>query len=331
MKEKRLGLIAMVVASFGLAIAVILMKVIPSYTHMPPEHVAIWRFAIAAPPLWLYLIFTRRTGRMMPDRPWQFLGLGLFFSIASFCAIFALQRLSSSMYVILVYIHPSLVVIYALLTGGSVPRFYWIGLPLTLLGIFLTSFEFGTVFAVDPIGLVITLINALALVAYMILSNKAFMGYKEPLLGTAAVLSGGMLVGIVLIPILGVSAPTTIQGWALLLAFGLFGTLMPVLAMNLSLGLIAAARGSVIVTLQPVFTVLMAMIFLNESLTLQQWIGGGLVILAIVLLQGSPDQKGKPLKFRRGHWGPPANKKPSKESMHESTLAEMMTNSLSRR
>jgi drug/metabolite transporter (DMT)-like permease len=64
--------------------------------------------------------------------------------------------------------------------------------------------------------------------------------------------------------------------------------------MNVSLKKLGAARGSLIITLQPVLTVLMAMVFLNESLTLQQWVGGGLVILAIILLQRSPDRVGKP-------------------------------------
>jgi drug/metabolite transporter (DMT)-like permease len=294
MKDKHLGFLAMVIASLGLGIAVMLMKVIPDFTGMPPQHVAIWRFTLATPPAWLILGLNNRSRNLMPDHPWLFLGLGLIFSIASFSAIFALQRLTSSIYVILIYIYPSLIVIYALLTGGRVPRLYWLGLPITLLGLFLTSFDFGSALAIDPIGMAITLVNALALVAYMVLSEKAFTNMAYPLLGTTGVMSGAMLVGLLLIPILGISAPETLRGWILLVSLSLFGTLMPMIAMNISLGLLGAARGSVIITLQPVLTVVMAMVFLNESLSFQQWIGGGLVILAIVLLQRSPDRLRKP-------------------------------------
>jgi drug/metabolite transporter (DMT)-like permease len=290
MKDKHIGFLAMVVASLGLAVAVILMKVIPQVTQMPPQHVAIWRFALATPPLWAYLSLQRRSRQMNFRRPWPFLGLGLIYSIASFSAIFALQRLPSSIYVILIYIYPSLVVLYALLSGRSVPRLFWLGLPLTLLGLFLTTFEFGAALTIDPIGLVITMINALALAVYMLLSEMVFKKLDEPILGTVGVLSGAMLVGLSLIPFLGISTPNTIEGWVLLVSFGIFGTLMPIVAMNISLKKIGAARGSLIITLQPVLTILMALIFLNETLTFQQWVGGGLVILTIILLQRSPDR-----------------------------------------
>jgi drug/metabolite transporter (DMT)-like permease len=294
MKDKHIGFLAMVIASLGLAVAVMLMKIMPQVTQMPAQHIAIWRFTLAAPPLWAYLSLQRRSRQRTISHPWPFLGLGLIYSIASFSAIFALQRLSSSIYVILIYIYPSLVVLYALLSGRSIPRMFWLGLPLTLMGLFLTSFEFGVALTIDPIGLVLTMINALALAAYMLLSEKVFKSLGEPIFGTMGVLSGAMLVGLLLIPFLGISTPNTFEGWALLVIFGIFGTLIPIVAMNVSLKKLGAARGSLIITLQPVLTVLMAMVFLNESLTLQQWVGGGLVILAIILLQRSPDRVGKP-------------------------------------
>jgi drug/metabolite transporter (DMT)-like permease len=290
MQDKRLGLVAMLIASLGLAVAVILMKIIPQVTQMPPQHIAIWRFALATPPLWAYLRFQHRPRQGALTHPWRFLGLGVIYSIASFSAIFALQRLSSSIYVILIYIYPSLVVLYALLSGASVPRLFWLGLPLTLVGLFLTTFEFGAVLTIDPIGMVITLINALALAAYMLLSEKVFKALDEPIFGSTSVLSGAMLVGLLLIPFLGVSTPNSLVGWVLLVTFGIFGTLMPIVAMNISLKKLGAARGSLIITLQPVLTVLMALAFLNESLSFQQWVGGGLVILSIILLQRSPDR-----------------------------------------
>jgi drug/metabolite transporter (DMT)-like permease len=295
MKDKHVGLIAMLVAALGLAIAVVLMKVIPQYTQLPPQHIAIWRFTLATPPLLIFLAARRGPKRMLPRQPWWFLILGLTFSVASFSAIFALQRLSSSIYVIVLNFYPSLVMIYTLLTGGAVPRIFWLGLPLTLLGLVLTAFDFGSVLAVDPLGLVITLVNALALAAFMLISAWAFRGLDKPLTGTLGVMLGGMAVGLLLIPLLGISMPANIKEWLLLFSFSLFGTLMPIMAMNFSLKYIGAARGSIIVTVQPVLTILIAMVFLNETLTLQQWFGGALVILSIVLMQRSPDRLGKPV------------------------------------
>lgn len=295
MKDKHVGLMAMLVAALGLAIAVVLMKVIPQYTHLPPQHIAIWRFTLATPPLVIFLSARRGTKQVFPRKPWWFLILGLTFSIASFSAIFALQRLSSSVYVIVVNLYPSLVMTYTLLTGGAVPRLFWLGLPLTLLGLVLTAFEFGSVLAVDPLGLVITLVNALALAAFMLISSRTFRQIDKPLIGTLGVMLGGMVVGLLLIPLLGISMPANMTEWLFLFSFSLFGTLMPIMAMNFSLKYIGAARGSIVVTVQPLLTILIAMVFLNDTLTLQQWIGGALVILSIVLMQRSPDRLGKPL------------------------------------
>jgi drug/metabolite transporter (DMT)-like permease len=161
---------------------------------------------------------------------------------------------------------------------------------MTLVGLVLTSFKFGSVLAIDPVGMVITLINALALAAYMIVSEKAFKAVDDQLTGTNGVMTGAMLVGLALIPFLGISIPGSLQGWLLLVTFSLFGTLMPILAMNIGLRLVTAARGSVIITVQPVLNVLLGMLFLGEMLTPQQWFGGGLVILAVILLQRSPDR-----------------------------------------
>lgn len=313
MNKRLLGLIAMLIAALGLAIAVILMKVLPAFTNLPPQHVAIWRFTIAAPALWLIISLKRRPKRMIPNHPWWFLGLGVIFSVASFSAVFALQRLPTSIYVIIFYIFPSLVVIYALLTGGTVPRLFWLGLPLTLLGLVLTSFEFGAVLAIDPVGLVITLINAAALAAYMIISEKAFKVVDDQLSGTNGVVTGALLVGILLIPILGISMPVTVQGWGLLVSFSIFGTLMPILAMNVGLNLLTAARGSVIITVQPVLNVFLAMLLLNETLSLQQWIGGGLVITAVILLERSPDRLKKVIVDQDGYAYGDAKKNPSNE------------------
>jgi drug/metabolite transporter (DMT)-like permease len=201
-----------------------------------------------------------------------------------------LQRLSSSIYIIVCFIYPSLVVLYSFFSGSAVPRLFWLGMPLTLFGLLLTTFEFGSVFAIDPIGLLITIVNASALAAYMILSGKVFKTVQNKLPGTTIAMSAAMLVGIILIPFLGIEIPNTLEGWVMLVLLSTIGTVMPFFAMNYGLSLLTTARGSIIITIQPVLTVLLGMIFLNETLTLQQWIGGGLVILAIILLERSPDR-----------------------------------------
>jgi len=294
MKTKLTGLLLMVLAAVGLAAATILLKIIPQMTTLTPADVSIWRFIIAGIFFWIVAFFRRPKNNQRKRVPVKFLILGLVFGVSGFSAVFALDYLPSSIYVIIIYIYPSLVVLYSLLTGKSVPKLIWLGLPLTFLGLFLTAFDFGSVLSVDPIGFLITIINALAMVTYFLLSERFFEAGESKFHGTRWMLTGAALFSLLWIPFLGLQSPGTGLAWVLILSLGIFGTFVPLLSINVGLQLIGAARGSVIITLQPVIAVLFSTIFLDETLSPQQWLGGVLVIAAVTLLHLSTDRQTKP-------------------------------------
>ena len=291
MKKKFMGFLLMLLAALGLALATILMKVIPQMTELLPSHVVIWRFIFAALTFWMIMLIRRSGPEERKPIPIRFLILGLVFGVSGFSAVFALNFLPSSIYIIILYIYPSLVVLYSLITGKSVPRLFWLGLPLTFVGLILTVFDFGSFLSIDPIGFFITILNALAMVAYIILSERYFGGGGSKRRGTRWMLTGALIFSLFWIPVAGIRLPNSGLGWLLVISLGILGTLVPLLSINIGLQLIGAARGSVIVTLQPVFTVLFSTIFLDETLSLQQWLGGVVVVAAIVLLQLSADSK----------------------------------------
>jgi drug/metabolite transporter (DMT)-like permease len=290
MKRRSLGIVLLVVTAVTLASSTLLMKYIPQLTSLSPGQIGILRFLIAAIPLWLIGLWHHSDREPVIRDILKFIGLGGVFSIAGFSALFALERLPASVYIIVVYIYPSLVVLYMLLTKGSVPRLFWLGLPLTLIGLFLVTFNFNASIVVDPVGILITILNATALTAYMILSGKVFRGVEKQK-GTKYVLTGAMLAGLLMLPFTGFQLPGSLIGWALILSLGIIGTLVPILTMNIGLQYLGAARGSVIITVQPVVTVLFTTIFLGESLSLQQWFGGFLVVAAIIIIQLSSDRQ----------------------------------------
>lgn len=291
MKEKLTGFLLMVLAAIGLASATILMKIIPQETSLAPSHVSIWRFAIAGALFWIVSVFRPSKGRYQKTELVRYLVLGGVFGISSFTAVFALDNLPSSIYIIILYIYPSLVVIYSLLVGKSVPSLFWLGLPLTFVGLFLTVFNIGSFLFVDPLGFGITVINALAMGSYLVLSERTFSRSGPKLHGTRWMLTGAMFFNLLWTPVLGIKMPGSALGWLMIVSLGIFGTLVPLLLINIGLQLIGAARGSVIITLQPVLAVLFSTLFLGETLTLQQWLGGGLVIAAVILIQLSADRQ----------------------------------------
>ncbi len=291
MKTNFIGFLLMVLAAIGLASATILFKLILQMTTLEPQHVSLWRFMIAGGLFWILSIFQRSKARTHKPIPVNFLILGVVFGVSSFSAVFALDYLPSSVYILILYIYPSLVVLYSLIVGKSVQKLFWLGLPLTFVGLFLTVFDFESLLSVDPVGFFITILNALAMGTYLILSERFFGARESKRRGTRWMLTGALFFSIFLIPLLGIKAPDSGLGWLLIISLGVFGTLVPLASINVGLQLIGAARGSVIITLQPVAAVLFSTIFLGDTLTLQQWLGGGLVITAILLLQLSADRK----------------------------------------
>lgn len=291
MSKQKLGFIWMILAAIGFAISVIMMRIMTQTMSMPIHQIGIWRFLIAGSLMWLINPLLKGENELPKKRPIWLIGLGLIFSISGYSALFALDKLPSSLYIIIIYIYPSLVVLYSLISHRPIPSLYWLGLPMSFLGLVLTAYHPGQALVINFFGLMMTLVNALSRAAYFLLSEKVFDGIENRLSGTNWVISGAMLVSMGLIPIFGIEIPATPRDWILLLIYSVFGTMMPILSMNVGLQILGAARSSVIITIQPVLTILIAVFLLNENLTIQQWIGGILVVIAVILLQSSPDRR----------------------------------------
>ncbi|MBG0786651.1 MAG: DMT family transporter, partial [Anaerolineaceae bacterium] len=256
---------------------------------MTPGQIAVWRFLIAAPLMWLLTLLQKKDKKVIPDKIGGLITLGGIYSMASLFALLALDRLPSSIYVIILFFYPSLVVIYHLLRGKPVPRLWWLGLPMTVIGLVLTVAHFGQPVELDLLGILLTVLNGLAIIAYTLLSERVFAGMGDRQLGSTWVMTGAMVIGLGLIALYGFVVPQTLLGWVYLLTLGIVGTLIPIYAMNIGIQMLGSARSSVVSTLQPVVAVLISTIFLHEVLTIYQWLGGVIVIVAIILLQRSPD------------------------------------------
>ncbi|QRN83211.1 DMT family transporter [Chloroflexota bacterium] len=289
MQKKQLGLLLMSISAIGLGVTTILMKILPAESGMTPGQIAVWRFLIAAPLMWLLTMVQKKDKNVIPDKMGWLIALGGIYSMASLFALLALRRLPSSIYVIILFFYPSLVVIYHLLRRKPVPRLWWLGLPMTVIGLILTVAQFGQPVELDLLGILLTVLNGLAIIAYTLLSEKVFAGMGDRQLGSTWVMTGAMMIGLGLIALYGFAMPQSLMGWVYLLTLGVVGTLIPIYAMNVGIQMLGSARSSVVSTLQPVVAVLASTIFLNEELTPCQWLGGAIVIIAIVLLQRSPD------------------------------------------
>lgn len=81
--------------------------------------------------------------------------------------------------------------------------------------------------------------------------------------------------------------------WPAVLGFGLIATAFAIQAFYAGVKRVGGARASLISTVEPVYTVVLAMILFGERLTPLQWLGGALVIGAVLLAETGRGDRGR--------------------------------------
>jgi drug/metabolite transporter (DMT)-like permease len=247
------------------------------------------RFGCAA--VLLLTILGIRQGRaIFPERKLLLalflLGALGYFSQASMYFL-ALQRISASLASVLLYVYPAFVALTVWIVEGRRPtRLEVLAMALALTGAALTAgspkgLEGG---GPDPVGVLLVLTGAAAYAVYIVVSNR-YVHRAGPLISTAWIA-------------LGASVSFGLAGWltdswvftftprslALLAGLIVFSTIIPIAAFFAGMRRVGPTAASLLSTLEPAFTVLLAAFILHEALTRNQWAGGILILIAVVLL-----------------------------------------------
>jgi DME family drug/metabolite transporter len=250
----------------------------------PGEFLA-FRFSIAALVLGIFVVVFRRHELRLMDRrsvlASLFLGL-VGYAVFSSCYFMALQRISASLTVLLLYTYPVLVSLGAtLIFGEKLSRHTRLALPLVMLGLGLLVW--GDLAVRDASGLLFGVGSALFYTIYILCSSRWLKGKPAlpcvTLIQAAAglTLSAMHLGGDRSVSALFSSGAVPILGAALIAS---------VLAMTLfviGLQKLPASQVSILSTAEPISAVVLAGLFLGERLSLTQILGGVLVLAALIL------------------------------------------------
>jgi len=85
----------------------------------------------------------------------------------------------------------------------------------------------------------------------------------------------------------GPSFPTTALGWGAIVSIALISTVLAIVTFFAGLERVGPTNASTLSTFEPLVTVLLAMLFLHETIVPLQIIGGGLILAAVILLARS--------------------------------------------
>lgn len=245
----------------------------------------LFRFFVAAI---LLLVWCRLQRVRFPSRR-RVLGIVLMGGIGyvgqSLCFFGALQYAQASLVALLLYLYPVFVTILAAIFLHERLT------PVKLGALVLCSL--GTALTVggghgQPLGMVLAVASALIYSGYIVVGARLTKGVDArataALVCLAATISFGAMAAVRMSQGLPLRWPAGSGGWAALVAIAVCSTVIAILAFFAGLQRLGAGRASMLSTLEPVVTVLLAAVLLGETLTAPQLAGGVLILAGVVWL-----------------------------------------------
>lgn len=205
---------------------------------------------------------------------------GLGYVGQSFSYFTALTLASASLVSLLLYLYPALVtIIVATVAKERIDSFTGGALVLALTG---SALVIGVGEGGKPAGVALGLAAAAIYAVYIVAGSKVTPRAGAVPSTTVIILSAATVFSVIA-TVLRPDFPGTTSGWAAVTAVAIM-SVIAIVSFFEALERLGPADASTLSTLEPVVTVLLASVFLNESITLLQITGGILILGAVVLL-----------------------------------------------
>ena len=224
----------------------------------------------------------------------QLIGMGALGYVGqSFMYLTAINYASAGLVALLLYLYPFFVMILsAIVFREHITRLKVIALILALV---------GTALTVDPnggqlIGALMAVTAAAIYSVYIIVGTNVMKHVSSVQSSTIIFASAGFVFGI-LTAIKGPHLPTSNAGWFAMSGIVLIATIIPVVTFLAGLEMIGPTNAAMLSTLEPVVTVLLAAWLFQEKLNTISLLGGGLILVAVLLLTRNELQQVKPAEI----------------------------------
>jgi drug/metabolite transporter (DMT)-like permease len=241
------------------------------------------RFSLSA--LVMFCILTLK-GESLPRGKVLFrpIGMGAIGYVGqAFCYFTALHYASSGLVALLLYLYPTFVAILSVF----VFRKRLNHIKISAIGLALL----GTALTVGPAGgrlpgILLAISAALIYSFYIIVGTHVMRQISAVQSSTIIFTSAGAMSGILML-MNGPQWPETAEGCAAIAAIVMVATVLPVGSFLAGLKRIGPTNAAMLSTLEPVVTVVLAALLFEETLRPLALIGGGLILIAVIMLAGS--------------------------------------------
>jgi drug/metabolite transporter (DMT)-like permease len=266
------------------------------------------RFAIAAALFWA-LVLAAGAARDVRALTRSDLGMGLALGAFGYtaqagCYFAALELIDASLLSLLLYTFPAIVAAAAVALGRErLDARRLAALVVASSGLVLVVAGAGTG-ALDPVGVVLGIGAALVYSTYILVS-EGIAGRVRPQVLAALVCTGAAAMLTVGTTALGQLRPgeLTLGGWGWLAAVAVVSTVVAVSLFFAGLRRVGPTTASILSTVEPLVTVVLAFLVFGETLGPIQIAGGALVLAAVFVLQAKRRQNDGEAVDREGRFG----------------------------
>jgi drug/metabolite transporter (DMT)-like permease len=210
----------------------------------------------------------------------------------SYCYLTAIKYASAGLVALLLYLYPTIVAILSVLfLKDKLTRLKVLALGLATLGAALTANPQGGQWT----GILLAL-TAAAVYSVYIIVGAGVMKQVSAVQSSAVIFASAGVVYGVLTAINSPHWPASSLGWFSVIGVTLIATVVAVASFLAGLKLIGPTDASMLSTLEPVVTVLLAALLFGEMLPPLSLLGGGLILAAVILLTRSQIRQGRAAK-----------------------------------
>ena len=238
------------------------------------------RFGLAAL-LMAVILVTRREAIPRGKILLQLIGMGgLGYVGQSFSYLTAIKYASAGLVALLLYLYPMFVFVLSVIVLRE--RVTWLKVAALSLALL------GTALTVDPAGgqlqgILLAICAALIYSVYIIVGTNV-MKHVSPVQSSMVIFASAGAVYGTLMAFNGIHFPASSSGWLGVAGIVLIATVIPVVAFLAGLERIGPTNAAMLSTLEPVVTVLLAASIFEERLKPIVILGGGLILVAVILL-----------------------------------------------
>ena len=254
---------------------------------MDPNTLTAMRLGVAAVVLWA--LFLIRWQPLISISRQALLGC-MVMGAANFAAqisyYWGLTRINASIGTLIFYLYPAVVILLLRLRGEALTTRRLARLGIALVGVALLVDLTGN--RVDMIGVLLVLITILTYALHLVIGQFVVRDVPARTVALYVISTMALLAAGERLALGGSPLPVTWAGWWPVLGIGLLGTVVARLAMFTAIKRVGSTQLSLLGVVEPVITVAVARVFLGETLAPIQWVGGGLVLASLLLVDLPP-------------------------------------------